>query len=124
MGERHQQAYFVSLDKLHGVLWAHEGDKDVQYEINLETDRADCVIERRVFEPEMYGLDELGRIVLEAAPMEHRTAILTLDQLCARAPHDVEWARSSHVVWAARGMWGIPLEFGLKPETESQISLP
>lgn len=121
MDDRRQQAYFVSLESLRSVLWVHEDSKDarrdVQYEIALDADRSECVIDRRVFDPAMYGRRDDGHIALEdVSPIEHRSALLTLDQLRGEAPHDVEWARSDVVVWAARGGWGIPLRFGPKEE--------
>lgn len=110
------QDYRVNLDRLESDLTVREGDKTVRYSIELDSDRASALVQRYVF-------TETDRMEF----VEHRTAMLTLDQLCGHAPHDVEWARSDHVVWAARGMWGIPLRFGAskaEAETDSQISLP
>jgi hypothetical protein len=120
-GVRHQEAYYVSLESLNGTLWIHEGDKDVQYHVTMSDGRGDCLIERRVFDPAIYGRKD-GQIALEdVAPVEHRSALLTLDQLRGDAPHDVEWARSDAVVWAARGLWGVPLRFKPKEEEPSVV---
>lgn len=87
-------SYFeVNIGQLKARLQVEESGKAFEYVIELAPDRSDALIERK-------AVDGSGAT----------SALLTLDQLCGHKPHDVEWARASHVVWAARGLWGIPLE--------------
>ena len=112
--------FHVKLDTLLASLDVEEDGRIVHYSIDLDPERKDALIERAVMSNES---DEV---------IQRNSALMTLDQLRGLAQHDIDWARADHVVWAARGMWGIPLRFTpappVEPEsepstTESQVTM-
>jgi hypothetical protein len=90
------EAATYDLNGLRAVLEIREGREEVRYHIELDPERKDALIERSV---------EGGG---------QSSCLLTLEQLRGMQPHDCDWARSDVVVWAARGLWGVPLRFGPK----------
>jgi hypothetical protein len=104
-----EQTFSVDLNRLRATLEIEESGHAVHYSVELAPDRSDALIEKMVMSNER---DEV---------IERKSALLTLDQLRGDAPHDVEWARSDAVVWAARGLWGIPLRFGSKEKEPSVV---
>jgi len=104
------QSFLVYLDLLKATLDVEENGAQVRYLIDLDSERKDALIERNVLTGD------------DLAPVETRSALMTLDQLRGAEPHDVTWARAHHVVWAARGMWGIPVEFGPKSEPVPEVA--
>jgi len=95
------QRLTFNLDTLDATLDIREGDKEVQYTIGLEPDRSAAFVSRSVFDDMESG-----------EPIEQKTWVTTLESL------GNETALPHAVMWAARGMWGIPLELGPKVDAQ------
>lgn len=95
-----EQKFYVNLDRLIATLDVHEGGKEVRYVIDLAADRGEADLTR-----EIYG--ESGDLDVGAEPVERGRQTRTLNEL-----KDDQGSFSHVVIWAVRGMWGIPLEFG------------
>jgi hypothetical protein len=95
------QIFAVDLDALEAHLTINEKGREVMYTIGLEPDRSSCLVTREVWNG--------------SEAVESKSWITTLETLGNEAslPHAV--------IWAARGMWGIPLEFGPKVEAEAVL---
>lgn len=106
-GEMMKQLFVVDLDTLEATLDVRENGNEVRYTMNLSADRKDATIARTVFEP------------VNGGPIEHREENRTLDEL-----KDDQATYPHHVIWAARGMWGIPLEFGSNAGQEAAPAHP
>jgi hypothetical protein len=112
-GEMMNQRFAVDLDTLEATLDVQEGEHEVRYVIMLKLDRVDCVIVRQVFKAV-----ETGGVLTGYEMIESREERRTLDGL-----KDDQASFPHHVIWAARGLWGIPLEFGQgRPEEPPAIA--
>jgi hypothetical protein len=95
-------SYFVvDLDKLTATLDIEESGKPTRYIIDLESDRSACFVTRIVLD--------------DGEAIEEKTWLTTLQEVGNDA------SMPPAVMWAARGMWGIPLEFKVKPEPSAVL---
>jgi len=98
------QSFLIDLDKLTATLDIDERGVSARYIIDLESDRSACFVTR-------LALD--GGVAVES-----KTWLTTLAELGSDA------SMPPAVMWAARGMWGIPLEFQVRPEPEPVAVMP
>src|SRR5215470_18655442 len=98
------QGFYINFDKLEASLTMKEGEKWARYDFGLEPDRSGCLVERSLYEYDAEKVSGKGDLI------EQKSWYTSLETLGndAALPHAV--------MWAARGMWGIPLEFGPKIE--------
>lgn len=94
------QIFAIDLDLLVAHLTILEGGREVRYTIDLEPDRLNALVTREVF-------DEKGEAI------ESKSWFTSLETL------GNETALPHAVMWAARGCWGIPLEFGPRASEEA-----
>jgi|SRR4030095_3742913 len=95
------QIFAIDLDTLEAHLTINEGGREVRYTIGLEPDRANALVTREVWDKDK--------------AIENKSWFTSLESL------GNETALPHAVMWAARGMWGIPLEFGPKVGDETVV---
>jgi hypothetical protein len=91
-----RQIFAIDLDTLEAHLTINEGGREVRYTIGLEPDRSNALVTREVWDKDK--------------AIENKSWFTSLESL------GNETALPHAVMWAARGMWGVPLEFGPKVE--------
>jgi hypothetical protein len=89
-----KQILTFDLDELTAALDVKENGKEVSYSMRLTPDRSLCAIVKTTFD-DMESGDPVGQEAWERS----------LDEL------KDDGAQPHHLLWAVRGMWGIPLEF-------------
>lgn len=99
------QRFTVNLDTLEASLDIQEEGKEASYRISLEPDRSNCFIERVLFDDMESG-----------DPVAAQSWIRSLEEVKDDA------TLNPAVMWICRGLWGIPLSFGPKPDAARQGS--